>query len=330
MQALAIVVACLVGILVPAVSLAQEAGNGPATTYPSRAVHIIVPYAAGGPTDVIARIIAEKLSEALGQPHVVENHAGAGALIGTGIVARAAADGYTLLFVTNDLAARPAFTQNAPYDPIKSFEPVSVLAVSPQVIVVHPSLPVSTLAELMAHVRANPGKYAYGSPGLLTSTHLAAERLFKVAQKLDMPHVPFNGGAPAVEAVLGGHTMIAVTALAAVAPYITDGTLRALAITTGKRHARFPAVLTLAESGFAGQDSDVMIGVVVPAGTPRPIVTLLQKELRNIAEMPIVKARVESMAFDFVMSSPEEFAARINSDIAEWNKLAAVADFAPK
>ena len=338
MQLIAFIGACLGALLgtllgaavVAGQGLAQDAGRDAAAAYPSRSVRIIVPYGAGGPVDTIARIIAGKLSDATGQQHYIENHAGGSGIIGTGLAAQAAADGYTVLFVANDLAARPALARNLPYDPIKSFEALSLLAVSPHVIVVHPTLNVRTMSDFVSHVRAHPAKYAYASPGHLTTTHLAAERLFRLSQKLDIVHVPFNGGGPAIEAVLGGHTMIAVTALAAAAPYITDGTLVALAVTTAKREPNYPAIPTLAEAGIAGQESDVMIGAVVPAGTPPAIVRSVHRNLVRAAQQPDVRARAASMGFDLVMSSPEAFAAHIKAELAEWTKVAAEMDVGPK
>jgi len=312
-------VAWVAALLLSGASEAQTAP--PALRYPDRVVRVIVPYAAGGPTDTIARIFAQKLSERLGQQFYVENHPGASANIGTGIAANAPGDGHTMLFVTNDFAARPSLSK-APYDPIKSFVPVTVAAASPQVIVVHPAMPATSMNELIALLKANPGKYNYASPGAGTTTHLAAEQLFGLSQRVSLVHVPFNGGAPAIASTIAGHTSIAFIALAPAVPYITQGTLRALAITSKKRSQACPDVPTLEETGILDQESDVMIGVVVPAGTSKEIVDLLYRQIAQAAALTDVKERLLTLGFDLVVSTPAEFAARIPIEIARWSKVA--------
>jgi tripartite-type tricarboxylate transporter receptor subunit TctC len=283
-------------------------------TYPNRPVRIIVPYAAGGPTDTIARIVAQKLSEGVGQQFYVENHVGASSKIGTRMAASAPADGYTILFGTNDLAVQ--------YDPSASFVPVTLAAESPEVIVVHPSVPAKTVRELISLLAANPGRYSFASPGAETSTHFAAERLFRISNGLDVVHVPFNGGAPAIAATIGGHTGIAFTALPPATPYIKDGTLRALAVTGSRRSPPFPDVQTLEEAGFPDHESEVMVAVVVPPGTPKEIVELLHGEIVRIVASPDVKNHLADLGFEPVASTPDEFAARLKSEIAKWDTVA--------
>ena len=313
-------VACLLGLLCLAAA-AHAQSSAPKAGYPSHAVRVIVPYAAGGPTDTIARIFAQKLSEGLGQPFYVENHPGAGANIGTGLAAHAPGDGHTLVFVTNDFAARPSLSR-APYDPAKSFAPVTVAVTSPQVVVVHPALPAHSLRELVALVKANPGRYAYASPGAGTTTHLAAEQLFRLSQGLDIVHVPFNGGGPAIASAIAGHTPIAFAALPPAAPFIADRSLRALAVTSAQRSRAFPGVPTLAEAGIPDQESDVMIGLVVPAGTPREVVDTLHDHIARAATLADVKERLTTLGFDAIVSTPAEFAARLPGEVARWSRVA--------
>jgi tripartite-type tricarboxylate transporter receptor subunit TctC len=293
---------------------AQTVSPPPTSAYPSRPVRVIVPYPAGGPTDVIARTIAQKLSENLGRQFYVENHGGASGDIGTGIAAKAPPDGHTILFMTNDLAVH--------YDHADEFTPVTLVAESPEVIVVHPSVPARSLKELVALLKANPQKYSFASPGTGTSTHLAAERLFRLTNGLDLVHVPFAGGAPALTSTIGGHTLIAITALPPAAPYIKEGTLRALAVTSKRRSPAFPNVPTLAEAGFPDHESSVLIGVVVPARTPKSVVDLLYGQIVQIARSPDVKNSLAVLGFDPVVNRPDEFAARIDAEVARWGKIA--------
>jgi len=308
----------LAALLIAGIGEAQIVPSGTPSGYPARNVRIIVPYAAGGPTDAIARIVAQQLSPQLGQPFHVENHAGASGSIGTGIALNAPPDGYTLLFVTNDLAVR--------HNSVKGFVPVSMVADSPEVIVVHPSVAARSVKELVDLVRANPGKYNFASPGAGTSTHLAAEKLLRLTNGLDLVHVPFNGGAPAITSTIGGHTLIAFTALPAAAPYIVQGALRPLAVTSNKRSPAFPDVPTLAEAGFPDHESNVMIGVVVPAGTSKETVDLLSRRIARIATLPDVGTRLHDMGFEPIVDTPEEFAAWMKIEIAKWDKVVSLAN----
>lgn len=283
---------------------------------------MIVPYAAGGPTDTIARIIAEQLSEQTGQRFLVENRPGASGDIGAGLVAGSTADGYTGLFVTNDLAARPVLAPGVAYDPIKGFAPVTLVAVSAEIVTVNPSIGSRTFAELTELLRAKPGKFSYATPGAGTTTHLAAERLFRNILHLDVVPVPFNGGGPAISATMSGHTQIAVTATAAAAPQIQEGALRALAIASASRTPILRDVPTLREEGINGAESDVFIGFVLPSGTPNSIVSYLHRQIVRVVRRPDVGERLNKLGFDVMAQSPEDFASRIRLEMARWGEFA--------
>jgi tripartite-type tricarboxylate transporter receptor subunit TctC len=290
-------------------------GEQAKTDYPTRQVRIVVPYPAGGPTDLIARLLAQKLGERLGQTFYVENVPGASGVLGAGQVARLEPNGEHLLVVTNDFAVASVTNTGLPYDPIKNFTPVTIVAASPSVIAVNPSVPAKTIKELVALVESNPEKYNYATLGIGFG-QLAAERLFKIALKLDrLARIPFNGAAPAVNSTLSGHTQIIYMGLPPVAPHITAEKLRPLAVTSPHRTRAFPQIPTLAESGIPGQESELLIGVVSPAGTPPEIVSLLQKEISEIIKLADVKKTLDTVSFTPVASTPAEYTKQINSDI---------------
>jgi tripartite-type tricarboxylate transporter receptor subunit TctC len=288
--------------------------------YPAKTVHMIVPFAPAGPTDVMARILAQKYSESMGQQFVVENRAGAGGNIGMGAAARAAPDGYTVLVSSSSYVVNPSLYSKVPYDPYKDFAPVTLAAASPNALVVHPSLPVKNVQELVALIKASPGKYAYAQPGTGTTPHLSGE-LFRLTYKLDLINVPFNGAGPAVAAVVGNQTPIAFVALPPATPHVKNGALRALAVTSPKRSAALSDVPTMDESGASGQEAETMQGVFVPAGTPQAIIERLHRETVRIVAMPDVKDRLASLGFDPIANTPEQFAAYIKSEIAKWAKV---------
>jgi tripartite-type tricarboxylate transporter receptor subunit TctC len=295
----------------------QQAAGG----YPQHQVRIVVPYPPGGPTDLIGRILAQKLSARLGQSFFVENVNGASGAVGAGQVAHAAPDGSNLLIVTNDFAVASVTNRNLPYDPVKDFSPVTMISSSPSVVVVNPAVPAKTMKELVALIKAAPQKYNYAAMGIGYG-QLSSERLFKLGLKLDaLPRVPFNGAAPAINATLAGDTPILIMGLPPVAPYLSAGKLRALAVTSAKRSPAFPDIPTLAEAGIPGMDTDLVIGMVAPARTPAPIVTLLQKEVATILTQPDVKATLAKFSFQPVGSTPEEFASQIKNDIVTWKKV---------
>jgi tripartite-type tricarboxylate transporter receptor subunit TctC len=307
-------------LMLAAASHAQNAPGGAATSYPTRQVRVIVPYPAGGPTDVMARLVAQHLTESLGQNFFVENLTGASGVVGTGTAANSPGDGHTILFVTNDFAVAPTVSSKVPYDAIKSFAPVTIAAASPQVVVVHPSFPAKNMQELIALAKASPGKYNYASLGIGFG-QLSSERLFRLGLGLDVVRVPFPGAAPIITSTLAGHTPIAFLGLPPAAPHIKEGTLRALAVTSTKRSPVFPNVPTMAESGVPDQESELIIGVLVPAATPKPIVDQLQRQIARIVALPDVKERLDALGFAPVASTPEAYAAQIKADIETWSKV---------
>ena len=294
--------------------------SGWTQAYPTHPVRVIVPAAAGGPSDVIGRILAQKLSERLGQQFYVENIPAGAGNAGIGLAAKAPADGYTILTPTSAVVVNPSLYAKLPYDTLKDFAPVTLVAASPHVMTVSPAVPAGSVKELIALVRANPGKYSYASPGTGTTGQLAGE-LFKLSLGLDLVHVPFNGGAPAVLSTIGGHTPIAFTALPAAASYIKSGELRALAVTSAQRAAEFPDVPTLAELGFPEQISDFVQCLLVPTGTPKDVIDKLYRETARIVALPEVKEHLRQIGYSPVANTPEEFAVQIKAEVAKWARV---------
>src|SRR5262245_5848193 len=291
-----------------------------AETYPTRPVRMIVPFAPGGPVDVLTRLIAQKLTQSLGQQFYVENQAGAGGNLGMGAGARAASDGYTITVVSTSYVVNPSLYAKIPYDPHKDFAPVTLAAVSPHVLVVHPSIPAGSVKELVALLKANPGKYSYAHAGNGTTPQLSGE-MFKHSQNLDIVSVPFNGSAPAIQSALAGHTPIAFTVLTPAVPQVKEGTLRALAVTTPKRSPALPDVPTLAEAGVPNQEADTMLGVLVPARTPPAIIAVLHREIGQGLTQPDAAQKLAELGFDAIVSTPDEFATRIKLEIPKWAKV---------
>ena len=288
--------------------------------YPARPVRMIVPYAAGGPNDTIARIIAQKLAESWDQRFYVENIPAGAGNVGTAVAAKSQPDGYSIVVVTSSFFINPGLYAKIQYDPIKDFAPVTIIAAAPHVLVVHPPFPANDANEFVAAVRANPGKYSYASAGVGQSSHLAGE-LFKLSFGLDLIHVPFNGAAPAMISTIGGHTPISFISLPAAAAYIKDGKLRALAVTSGERSPAIPNVPTMAEAGFPGQESIFMQGLLFPAGTPTGIVDRWYREVARIVAMPDVRGRLIALGFEPVVNTPEEFGAQIRFEAARWTRV---------
>src|SRR5262245_5088539 len=288
--------------------------------YPSKTVRLIVPFGAGGPTDVIARIVAQKLSDSFGQQVVTENIPGAGGNTGVAMVAKAPPDGYTILVVSTGFMVNPSMYAKIPYDPVKDFAPITLVAASPNVVSVHPSFPAQTLKELVTLVKANPGKYSFAQPSTGSTPHLAGE-LFKQQYHLDLVTVPFNSAALAINSTIGGHTPIAFTALPPAMSNIKEGKLRGLAVLRDKRAPALPDVPTNAEAGFPELESDTLTGIVAPAGTPKEIIARWQGEIAKMAATAEVKQRLETLGFVPVANTPDEFGARIKSEIARWGKV---------
>jgi tripartite-type tricarboxylate transporter receptor subunit TctC len=312
-RALAAVVALLLGA--PALST-----NAAAQSYPTKSVRLIVPFAAGGPTDVIARIVAQKLSEAWGHQVYTENVPGAGGNTGVTMVARAPADGYTVLVVSTGFIVNPSMYAKISYDPVKDFAPITLVAASPNVISVNPDFAAKSMKELVDLVKANPGKYSFAQPATGSTPHLAGE-LFKQKYGLDLVTVPFNGAALAVNSTIGGHTPIAFTALPPAMSNIKDGKLRGLAVLARERSPALPDVPTNSEAGVPDLESDTLTGVVAPAGTPKEVIERWREDIVKMVASPEVKERLQTLGFVPVANTPEEFGARIKSEIAKWGKV---------
>jgi tripartite-type tricarboxylate transporter receptor subunit TctC len=291
-----------------------------AQAYPSRPVRVVVGFPAGGPTDVIARLVAQKLSDSLGQQFFVENIGGAGGNTAAGQVARVTPDGYTIMAISTGFVVNPSLYAKVPYDPVKDFSAVTLVAVSPNVVVVNPQVPARTLPELVQLIRDNPGKYSYAGPGVGSTPHLGGE-LFRLTYKLDMVHVPFTGAAPAVQSTIGGHTPIAFTALPSSLAAIQAGQVRAIGVAATERAAQIPDVPTFAEQDVKDQEADTLTGIVAPSGTPREIVELLSREIAKSVAQPDVRERLATLGFKPVANTPDQFAARIKLEIEKWGKV---------
>ena len=313
------------------IALTALAGTAAASaqTYPDRPVKVVVGFAAGGPTDVIARIVSDKLSAKFGKQFYVVNQPGAGSNTATGMVATAAPDGYTLLVVSTGFLVNPSLFAKVPYDPVKDFAPISIVAVSPNVVSVHPSVPAKTMKELIEVIKANPGKYSFAAPGVGSTPHLSGE-IFRIANDLDLPTVQFTGAAPAIQATVGGHTPIAFSALPPAAPQIQQGLLRGLAVTAEKRSAALPEVPTMAEAGIQGQEAYTLTGILAPAGTAPAIIDQLHQEIVSLVALPEVQKRLDELGFQVVANSPPEFAARIKTEMVKWAQVIRDAKIKPQ
>jgi tripartite-type tricarboxylate transporter receptor subunit TctC len=287
--------------------------------YPTRPVRLVVSVAAGGTNDVTARMIAQKLSEAWKQQVYVENVPGGGEIVGTGQVAKAAPDGYTALFATGAFTLNPSLHSKLPYDTLKDFAPVTLVASGPHALTVHPSLPAKNVQELVALLRANPGKYSFASSGANTQPRLVGE-LFKLKFGVDMVQVPFNGGGPAITSTIGGHTPVAFTSLGNSAPAIKAGQLRALALTSAKRLSEFPDVPTMAEVGAPELVTGSLQGVVLPAGTPQPVIQQWHGAVAKIVAMTEIRDKLIGFGLEPVGNTPAEFADWIKAEIETWGR----------
>ena len=292
-----------------------------AQAYPNRPIRAIVPIAPGGGTDTTGRLVTTRLSEALGQQIVVDNRAGGGGTIGASIVAKAQPDGYTILFGSiSTHGVNPAIYKNLPYDHIKDFAPVSLIGTVPNVLVVHPSLPVKSVSDLINYAKANPGKINYGSAGIGSPPHLSME-LLKSMAGINLLHVPYKGAGPALAELLGGQTQVMCTSLAGQLPHIKAGRVRALAVTTAKRNPQLPDVPTMIEAGVPGYEVTIWYAVFTPAGVPKPIITRLNSELVKLLKMPEMKERMAQIGVDPAPSTPQELAAFVKSETAKWTKV---------
>jgi tripartite-type tricarboxylate transporter receptor subunit TctC len=304
-----------------ALLVAGAAYAQPATSdYPHKPVRVIVGFTAGGPSDVIARLVAQKLSEAWGQQIYVENQPGAGSNTASVTAAKSAPDGYTVLVVSTGFIVNASLYAKVPYDPVKDFQAVTLVAASPNVLVVNPSVPAKSVKELIEVIKANPGKYSFAGPGIGSTPHLSGE-LFKLKFKLDLVHIPFGGAGPAIQSTLAGHTPIAFTALPPAIQQIKEGTLRGLAILADKRVAALPDLPTMAQAGVPDQEADTLTGIVMPAGTPRAIVDKWQREVAKMVASPEGAEKLAALGFVPVGNTPEEFATRIQVELKKWAEV---------
>jgi tripartite-type tricarboxylate transporter receptor subunit TctC len=306
-------------VVIAALALAASLARA-ADEYPARAVRVIVPFAPGGGTDVVGRILAQQLSQRLGQSFVIENRPAGSGIVGADLVAKAQGDGYTLLFAFSSLSSSAKLISHLPYDPTTDFAPVALATTSPLVMFLHPSVPATNLREFIAYAKANPGKLNYGSSGPGSSPHLATELLMSMAG-IQMTHIPYKGIAPAITAQLANEVQMSLTPIAVGMPHARAGKLRALAQAGLKRSVAIPDVPTIDESGLPGFEVIGWWGMLAPAKTPRPVVLLLNREVRAALDAPEVKKSLVDQGMDPAGGSPEEFGALIRADMDKWGDV---------
>jgi len=307
------IVFCLAALLVPRVAAAQS--------WPARPITLIVPFAAGGTTDIVSRLIAQALGERLGQSVIVENVGGAGGVLGASQAAKAAPDGYTLFMATPAHTTAPAIHKSLTYDFERDLAPITIVATVPNIVIVNPKVPAKTIGELLAYIRANPGKMNYGSAGIGSTEHMSAE-LFASMAKLKMEHVPYKGGAPMMADLIAGQIDMAIETSGSATPHIRAGAVRALAVSTAKRTALFPDLPTLAEAGLTGYEFTTWYGLLAPAGTPAEIRERLYKELSEILKSPDIAARFRDIGAEPGGATPAQFAEFIKNETAKMKKVA--------
>ena len=321
-KAFAIITAVALAAIGPSQALAQA--------YPTKPVRLVVPFPPGGSTDIVARIVAQKLGDRLGQPLVVENRGGAGGTIGTEAVAKSTPDGYTLGFAsTSTHAVAPSVYKKIGYDPVRSFAPISLVAVTPYLLVVNPKLDVKTLKEFVAYVKPRPGKFNYASAGTGSTTHLAMEML-KSAAGLFIVHIPYNGNGPAGTAVIAGDVEFLFGSLPAVLPHAKSGRVRPLAVGTPKRSPSLPDVPTVAESGFPGFDASLWLAIMAPAGTPAAVIDRLHKEVVAVIASPETAAALSKAGAEPITSTPAELANMVRDGVQKYAKAVKQAGVKPE
>lgn len=308
-------------VLAAALAATLGAASQAAADFPTKPITLIIGFAPGGPSDVMSRLLTRKMETVLKQPFVIENKPGAaGGLAGT-MVARAPADGYTVLLAPGStLAINVSLYKNLGYDPEKDFEPIGLIGIQTNVLYAHPSLPANTLAEFIAHAKANPGKLSFGSGGVGTPAHLAGE-LLKLKANIDFTHVPFRGTGPSLQAVIGNHVPTAFNPPSPLMPHLQSGSIKAIAITTPTRTAALPDVPTIAESGFPGFDAATWHSLVAPAGTPKDIVAALHRALEATLKDDATRKALTDLGIDVVGGTPEELRAYIKSEIPKWAEV---------
>jgi tripartite-type tricarboxylate transporter receptor subunit TctC len=291
-----------------------------AAEFPARAIRLIVPFPPGGTTDILARLISPKLTEALKQPVIIDNRPGASGMIGGDAIAKAPADGHTFGIIISTHAISPALFARSPFDPVRDFAPITLAISVANVISVHPSVPATSLAGLIALAKAQPGKLSFGSAGTGTAVHLTGE-LFKSVAHLDITHVPYKGGGPALSDLIAGQIPMGVQNITTIVPYVRGGRIRALGISSLERSPALPDVPTVAEQGFPGFEAREWYGLVAPGGTPRAIVMRLNQEIVRIINLPDIRARLLDLGADMVGDSPDQFGAHIKAELVKWSKL---------
>ncbi|HEY7656798.1 MAG TPA: tripartite tricarboxylate transporter substrate binding protein [Burkholderiales bacterium] len=300
-----------------------------AQKYPIRPIRLVVASSPGGASDILARLLAQKLGDELGQQVVVDNRGGASGVIGTGIVAKATPDGYTLLIIQPSLTINPSMIKKMPYDAVRDFAPVSLVVDAFQIMTVNPSVPARSVKDLIALAKTKPGELTFGSPGIGTSPHMTAE-LFKQSAGVDMPQVIFKGSGMAFISLISGEITAAVSTALSAMPHVKSGRLRALGVTAPKRLQVLPDVATFGESGLPGFVISQWFGILAPAGTPRPVINRLYQALTRGASSPEVVSRLADQGVEVVNRKPEEFASLIRREIAQWNKVVKAAGIKPR
>ena len=313
--------AALLLVFAASAALAQSASTSSGQAYPSRPVRLVVPYPPGGGTDIIGRVVAQKIGDSMGQQVVVDNRGGAGGVIGTEIVARALPDGYTLLMAPTSHVINPSIYSKLPYDTLKDFAPITLAASATIVLAVHPSVQAKTLKELIALARAKPGEINFGSAGNGTVFHLAGE-LLKRQAGVEMTHVPFKGGGPTVASLAGGQISAAFETMLALAPHIRSGKVRGLAVTSTQRSSVMPELPTTVELGFPGIVAENWYGFYAPAGTPKPIVTRVSAEIVKSLKLPEVKERFQGLGTEVIGSTPGELDDFVRKELVKWSRTA--------
>jgi tripartite-type tricarboxylate transporter receptor subunit TctC len=308
------------GVAAVLAATAAAPAAGAAQGYPARPIRFIVPFPPGGGNDIVGRIVAQRLNEALGVPVVVDNRGGAGGTIGTDIASKAPPDGHTLLINNISLAVNATLFERLPYDTLKDLAPVSLLGRQPQVLVVHPSVPAATVKELLALARAKPGQTVYGSGGMGTGAHLATLMLVQMTG-IDIVHVPYKGLGPALTDLMGGRVQFIISTLASALPLVKGGKLRPLAITTARRSAFFPELPTMSEAGVAGYEVSTWYGLLVPGRTPAAIIGQLNGAAVRVLQSPALKEQFAAQGLEAASSSPAEFGAYLKSEVAKWRKV---------
>jgi tripartite-type tricarboxylate transporter receptor subunit TctC len=302
---------------VAGLALLLLAATAQGQAFPAKQIRLISPYAPGGANDIVCRILSDRLAEGFGQPVLVDNKPGAGSIVGSTLLVKSPPDGYTIMMADIAHGANPALRKSMPYDTLKDFTPVVLVAELPTVLLVHPSVPAGTVGELVAYAKANPGKLNYSSSGFGSTNHLAAE-VFKSELGLDITHVPFQGGGQAMNALLGGQVQILFITLPASLPHLKAGKVKALAVTSASRMSMLPEVPTVAETVIPGLDVNLWIGVVAPAGTPPAVVSRLNAEFNKVLDTPAVRERIVAQGANVAGGTAEQFDAHIRRELQRW------------